>query len=172
MCETKELKEILAGDWHSISFTERAQNISESPKMIHKIFAFTTCSEHKLAWRSAYLLDKIHENNPRLLFPFIDKIIDEVENTQNHGVRRHFLRILSQHDLHKKVSGNFINVCFQWIQSEKVKVAVKAHAMQILYQLTEYYPELKQELKEVLISLPKNSSSGVKNRAQKLLQKL
>lgn len=172
MYDTTELKEILTGGWHAISFTERAQSISKSPKTINEIFKFTTCSDHKLAWRSAYLIDKIHDNNPQLISPFIDKIIKEVETTQNHGARRHFLRILSQYDLHKKVSGNFINVCFQWIQSEKIKVAVKAHAMRILYQLTEYYPELKQELKEVLINLPKNSSSGVKNRAQKLLQKL
>lgn len=171
MMDRKELEELLLGNWHTAKFVEKTQTISTNPQLIRELLELTNSSDSKVAWRSAYLLDKIHDDNPENITPLLDAIIQKVTHTQNFSIKRHFLRILTQHDLHKKVSGSFINACFKWIHAQNVKVAVKVHAMQLLYNLSLYYPELKQELQATLQELPTSISPGIKNRAQNLLSK-
>lgn len=170
--DKKELEEFLLGNWHAANFTEKTQAISVNPKLIRALLELTSSSDSKVAWRSAYLLDKIHDENPQSITPLLDTIIEKTVHTQNFSIKRHFLRILTQYDLHKRASGSFINACFKWIHNENVKVAVKVHAMQLLYNLSLHYPELKQELKATLEELPAHISPGIRNRAQKLLTKI
>lgn len=171
---TKEaISELLSGDWYSINFENKAQEIISTPaKTIPLLVDLTRDSDTKIAWRAAYLLDKIHDSEPKIVQPYLKNIIQIAENTGNPSIRRHYLRILTHYDLSNKVSGVFIDLCFRWLHEEKVKTAVKAHAMQLLYNLTKKYPELIPELKASLKKLPANSSAGVQNRANKLLLKL
>ena len=65
-----------------------------------------------------------------------------------------------------------MDVCINWLLKEDTPIAVKAHCMQILYKLTQPYPELIPEVEIVLNEVIPNGSKGVANRAKKLLKEL
>lgn len=172
MHSKQELIQLLSGDWHDIDFNNRALQLVTQPDTIPLLVNLTKHTDNKIAWRSAYLLDKIHDQTTEIVVPYLAQVIEIAETTKNPSVRRHYFRMLTQHNLSQKVSGNFVDLCFQLLYEEKTKIAVKAHAMQLLYNLTKGYPELASELKVSLQELLPNASSGVKNRAKKLLAKL
>jgi len=51
-------------------------------------------------------------------------------------------------------------------------VAVKVHAMQIIYNHTLIYPELKEELITVIEDQVENNSVGFKSRGMRIIRQL
>lgn len=152
-------------------FTDFINEIVHTKSVI-RLLNLMQHSTHKVAWRTAYLLDKVNDTEPEYIKPYLPRIIEIAQETQDQSVRRHCLRILTQHDFSQCISGGFIDFCFDLLHSDKVKVAVKVHAMQILFNLSCKYPDLRIELQSTLANLPPDISAGTKSRVKKLLEKL
>ena len=80
--------------------------------------------------------------------------------------------MLCRYDIPEKDQGVLIDLCFSYLVSEQYPVAVKAHAMQIIYQHVLLYPELKDELIAVLQDQELNNSVGFKSRGQRLIKQM
>ena len=168
----QELEDLLLDEWSSGNFKLLAQEIHQTPNDIAILFKLNKHIKHRIAWRSAYLLDLVHDINPTILNDYLEQLIDLTPRLTNMSIKRHYLRILSQHDLSELADGNLLDGCFEWLQVEETPIAVKAHCMQILYDLTKPYPELIPELQAVLENLLPYGSKGEVNRAKKILHLL
>lgn len=166
----QELEEMLLNAWETNAFKDLAEvtNLSD----IAILFQLNKHKDQRIAWRSAYLLDLLHDSDLTILDNYLEEIIKQVIKLTNHSIRRHYLRILSKHDLSELADGIFLGYCFEWLQTEETPIAVKAHCMQILYDLTKPYPELVPELKAVLENLMPYGSKGEVNRAKRILKEL
>lgn len=167
-----QLQDILVDRWLSGGFNELASDICHSPTDIRIMFELNSHPDPKIAWRSTYIIDMLHDLDNDLLADYIPIIIKKLPNETNHSIKRHYARILTQYDLSKLADGHLIDACFNWLQSEEIPIAVKAHCMLILFKLCKAYPDLKQELILVLEDLIPYGSKGVVNRARKLLKDL
>jgi hypothetical protein len=65
-----------------------------------------------------------------------------------------------------------IDLCFGYLSSEIIPVAVKAHAMQIIYNHVLLYPELKDELVTILEDQIDNNTVGFLSRARRLIKQM
>ncbi len=164
-----ELTDLIIQDWISGSFKDAAKLIAKSPEDIAILFKLNQHPKKKVAWRSAYLLDLAHDVDQTVLNDYLEELVQLTPHLTNTSIKRHYLRILSQHDLSELADGILVDYCIKWLQDEETPIAVKSHCMQILYKLTISYPELISELKMVLENLLPYGSKGEINRTQKIL---
>lgn len=166
----EELISLIDGEWAGDSFKSLAKELYQSSHDIQILFELNEHADSKIAWRSAYLLDLAHDIDVHVLDDYLELILERTPKLTNQSIRRHYLRILTQHDISEKADGNLLDCCFTWLQTEETPIAVKAHCMQIIYNLTTTYPELIPELKAVLENLLPYGSKGEVNRAKKILE--
>lgn len=150
-----------------------SQWITENPKEIKKVWKIIIEDEQAKSWHYAYLFDNVNDLKPKLIEPFIEKIIAHLPKLKNHSTRRHFVRILATHKILKdeKLQTVLLDECFKYLQSAEIKVAVKAHALAICVKFCEIYPELKQEFCDILKEGMEKNSSAFKVRAKAILKK-
>jgi len=130
-------------------------------------------SNHPKSWRAAWLMDKIHEKNPDLVTPFIPDMIQKIKTEDNAGKKRHFLKLISINSIPSEHQGFLFDYCLKAFTSAKEPLAVRVHAMQILYNISEKEPELKHEILAVIEDEMENhSSAGIISRGRKLAGKL
>ncbi len=123
-----------------------------------------------LAWRAAWVLDGSDERSPGLATDFISGIVHRLPEIESRGSLRSLLRLLCRYDIHEDGQGILIDLCFKYLVSELYPVAVKVHAMQIIYQHVLIYPELKEELSTVIKDQVENNTVGFKSRGMRLIR--
>lgn len=168
----EEIIAFVNGEWPGPTFKEYSREICQSKQDVELLLDLHEHEDDKIAWRTAYLLDLAHDIDKRILENHLELLLARTPKLTNQSIKRHYLRILSQHDISEIADGHFLDCCFEWLQTEETPIAVKAHCMQIIYDLSIPYPELIPELKAVLQNLLPYGSKGEVNRAKKILAKL
>ena len=137
-------------------------------KKIWKImFTGKTLISHRASWVVSTCFDRW----PYLVQPYLPHIIDYIPHAPHTGIKRSLLRILAQSSIPELKMGKLLNICFEYLEID-MPVAVKVHAMQIIYNISENEPDIKPELITIIEDqLPRNSI-GFQNRGTKLLKKL
>ncbi len=169
---TNDIISLINKEWEGKSFKNLALELYQSPQDIQILLNLNEHKDNKIAWRSAYLLDLAHDIDTHVLDGSLEVILQRTPHLTNQSIKRHYLRILSQHDLSELADGHLLDCCFAWLQTEETPIAVKAHCMQIIYNLTSTYPELVPEFRAVLENLLPYGSKGEVNRARKILAAL
>lgn len=125
-----------------------------------------------VAWRAAWFMDSSDEQNPGLAEQFIPDIIRELPELKSSGALRSLLRMLSRYKIPEEEQGLLIDLCFGYMVSELYPVAVKVHAMQIIYNHALIYPELKEELRTIIEDQTANNSVGFMARGRRIIEQL
>ena len=127
----------------------------------------------ELSWRAAYLVDKINVDFPDLLLPYLNAMVKQLEVEKSSGKKRHFLKLISQHPVDEKHFGFLVDFCLNTLTSEKEPIAVRVHAMQVLYNISEIETDLKHELLLVIEhEMEFRATAGILTRGRKLAAKL
>ena len=149
------------------------EEISGNPHYFPVLMELALYNTAPISWRAAYIADKIHEFNPAVIVPYLEKMIDRLASETHTGKKRHFLKLISLHTIHKKHFGFLVNKCLDWLTSAKEPPAVRVHAMQILYNISEKEPDLKPELLAVIRhEMEHHGTPGINSRGLKLVRKL
>jgi len=125
-----------------------------------------------LAWRACWVLDGSDERKPGLAGKHIPEIVKALPALESKGSLRSLLRMLSRYDIPEEEQGLLIDLCFSYLVSEQFPVAVKAHAMMIIYQHVLLYPELKNELIAIIEDQEDNNTVGFKSRGRRLIKQM
>ncbi|MCW3787631.1 hypothetical protein [Plebeiibacterium sediminum] len=165
----KEHIQTRANKTETVSLT---QYIIDRPHLIEELYHLIFTCDKKEQWKAAWLFEHVYLEDKTIIRPFLKDMIKRFPNLQSDGVKRHFSKMLAYSDINNLLDGNFINICFDWLISEKIPVAVKANCMHILYNATKVYPELKPELKMILEEQFDNNTAGFKSRAKKILKEI
>ncbi|GAB1451022.1 hypothetical protein MASR2M47_10780 [Draconibacterium sp.] len=160
----------LMDSWENLQYLaiEIAHN-QEHYKLLMEIALFDT---NPKSWRAAYLVDKINDERPELLIPFLNELIQQVQIEKSTSKKRHFLKLISLKELIKLQQGSMFDFCTKTLVSDD-PVAVRVHAMQILHNIAENEPELIPEVVLLIQNeMEKRSSAGIISRGKRLVAKL
>lgn len=147
--------------------------IRRNPKNIFVLAEIAMYSNHPKSWRAAWIMDKIHEKTPELISPLIPEIIQHIKTEKQDGKKRHFLKLICLNDLPHEQQGFMLDFCMKAFTSAKETLAVRVHAMQILYNISEKEPDLKPEILAIIeYEMENHSSAGIVSQRRKLAQKL
>ena len=146
--------------------------VLKDEKVFKQIYSLISSDEPKVAWRSCWIIDNATENNPEMLVPLIPEIVAHLNITQNGSLKRHFTRILCRYNIPEELLVQVVNRCFELLSPVEA-VAVRANAMQLLFNIAQRETGLKQELALVIQGLlEEGGTAGFMNRAEKLVRKL
>lgn len=140
--------------------------------LFQQIYQLTFNRDHKIAWRSCYILDNADESSHGKLKDKLPELVQRLSTERDSSIKRHFTRIISRYDLEEEQLGPMVDIAFRLL-SPMEDVAVRANAMKILFRISEHEPDLKGELAAFLETiLEEDASPGIISISKKLLKKL
>jgi hypothetical protein len=170
MMTENELFDLL-DSWDNIEIV--ARELSQDAEGFGVLMSLALNNPKQRSWRAAYLADKIHDNFPELLWPYFPLIIERLKTETNASKRRHWLKLISMNQMEAQYLAFLFDYCIKAFTSSKEAVAVRVHAMQILFNISEAEPDLKPEVLEIIEhEMEYHSSAGICARGTKLANKL
>jgi len=157
--------------WENLSYLQI--EIVRNPELYKMLTEIAFYDENPKTWRAAYLIDKINDSYPELLRPFLNEMIEQLKIEKSESKKRHFLKLISMNDLPQEQQGFLTDFCINVFTSNKEPVAVRVHAMQVLFNISDKQPDLKSEILIIIEHEMENHfSAGILSRGNKLAQKL
>jgi hypothetical protein len=161
----------LIQSWENIALLVRY--IGDYPEHLDIIMTKVLDDSQPENWRAAWMVDKIQERHPELVFPYLQTMTDFVLTTQNTGKKRHLLKLVSLYEIKDENMAVLLNYCIEVFTNATEPVAVRVHAMQILFNIAQKEPDFSGELIELIEhELEYHGSAGLASRGKKLLKKL
>jgi hypothetical protein len=165
-----ELTNIL-DSWDSLTLMK--MNVEGHPDYLPGLMDIALNGRDRHSWRAAWIADKINEQHPGIMEPWIGELTKKLRGTSHSGKKRQYLKLVSLYPIAEEQRSFLMDYCLQVLESAAEPPGVKAHAMQVLYNISEYEPELKEELLQILeFELEIRESAGVRARARRLAEKL
>jgi hypothetical protein len=143
------------------------------PQQIEQLIDIGLNDPNKETWRAFWIADKIHEKKPKLIQPYIEGMVDALGSIDNPSKLRHLLKLISLNDIPEEKLSFLIDYGIQKMTDPTNPVAIRVHAMQILYAISEQEPGFKLELIQMIEhEMEYHTSGGINARGKSLLKKL
>lgn len=143
--------------------------VLRNDSLFARVYNLISSPNPKVAWHAAWVIDHASEADPSRLEPFINELIERLPNLTSSALKRHFTRMLIRHNIPEEKLGQMVDVLFDLLKPSEA-IAVKANAIQLLYQIALKEPDLKGELISVLQTmLEEEQSPGIMSKVKKTL---
>jgi hypothetical protein len=148
--------------------------IGNNPEIFKKFLDFAILDKNLYAMRAARVIQLASHHHPELIRPYIKQIISQLPTFKNDGLKRGFAKILTERSLNldEDTQGILVNLCFKWLMDPWEKAAMKVYAMDILYKISQFYPDIKPELISTIEDQMHRSTVAVVSRGKTYLSKL
>ena len=161
----------VVSSWENIDFI--VSEITNQPELYSELIEIALYNTEPKSWRAAYLIDKINDTFPDFILPYLEKITTQLKAEKNSSKKRHLLKLLSVNEINEKHLTFLVEYCIGIMGNGNEPPAVRVHAMQILYNISEYEPELKPEVLACIEhEIEYHATAGILSRGYKLTQKL
>lgn len=169
MTENELLDLIQSGD--NVPLISR--HLTDRPELLATLMNIVLRDGEATSWRAAWIADKIHEIRPELITPFLPAMMQFALKTPDAGKKRHLLKLISLHPVPDENLAELLNFCISLFTNPAEPVAVRVHAMQVLFNIAEKEPEFSGELIDLIEhEIEFHGSAGLSSRGKKLLNKL
>ncbi|HAY71423.1 MAG TPA: hypothetical protein DCX89_05990 [Saprospirales bacterium] len=126
-----------------------------------------------VAQRAAFTVSLIGQKHPELFNKHIHSMYLKLNEPVHDAVIRCILQIFQELEFPEDLEGMIFDNCMSFLISPKYPAAFRVYAMNILVNFCEKYPELKTELKPVILDVLQTSElPSVTSRAKRELKRL
>jgi len=126
--------------------------------------------------RSAMVVGDLGRLKPKWLQPYHSAMIAAAGDQNHDAITRNVMRYFSElpvAELGEAAAGELLDLAFRLFESPHQAIAIRVFSMQVVYNFTELYPELKDELRAVIeITIAEGTTPGFRSRGTKILRKL
>ncbi len=162
----KELFDLILS-WENLPLL--LHKLVNQPDDLEQLMELALYSSHPKSWRAAYLAEKVHDEKPELLIPYLEAIIRRLKTETNSSKKRHYLKLISLNKIPEKHRPFLIDHCLDCFTSAHEPVAVRVHAMQVLFNISETEPSFKPELLSIIEhEMELHPTPGILSRGKKL----
>jgi hypothetical protein len=149
------------GVWREIVLHDEA--------LFAEIYHLIYSDNPRLAWHAAWVIDHVSEADPSKLVPYVSEIIDLLTIVKSNSLKRHFTRMLLSQKIPENRMGILVDVLYDLLSPSEA-IAVRANALQLLFNITLIEPELKSELISVTESiLEEELTPGMISKSKRVL---
>jgi hypothetical protein len=136
--------------------------ILADPTLLDDLMECFFSDDYRICQRSAGVVEIIGEKHRHLLNRFVPKMYDlAIENTKHDALLRNTLRAFQYMDFDEEWEGKIYQFCFNNSTNLKQPIAIRAFALKICIKLALKYPELQNELIELLTILSNDEAPGI-----------
>lgn len=161
-------------DRHDLNFSHSIANyIGDSKDRFKNLWDCFKNSDPTIQQRASWIIEITTGLHPQLLEPYLLEMIHIFSQEGFHNsIYRNFGKILCRHEIPEDEQGFLYDKCIEYLLNPKKEIAIKAHCMQLAFNIGKPYPELIDELSIVIHELIKNGSPGIISRGKKILQQI
>lgn len=128
---------------------------------------------YRTTQRAAWPISLCIERHPALLHPHLKKIIAHLRTPEAQiSVVRNVIRMLQFVNIPPSLQGTVLDICFNYLQSREMPVAVKIFSMTVAANLARHEPSLARELRLIIEDQISWSSPAFVSRARKVLREM
>lgn len=99
---------------------------------------------------SSWMFVHVVERKKELLLPIQNQLIDSLFKLNNQSQMRNFTKALSFLEVTEYKESELLGLLIGYIQNSENKVALQVYSMRILAQFVRKYPELENEIIEII----------------------
>lgn len=161
-------------DEHSKRQTMRiVEFIGADAKKFKQLAEIFLSGEYVLAQRAGWAVSYCAKLNPKLVRPYLAKMLDQLERDDVHdAVKRNVVRILQYVEIPENLLGKVYSHCLDFIEDMDAPIAVRAFALLVAANIAEIEPDLRRELKLILKKHLPYAPAAFRVRARKILSAL
>lgn len=167
-----DIEEFLGIDSSRLNADLLVEKFEEDPAVFDTILGIMYQDTYPLSMRAGRVIWLIGRKYPDYLKPYLPEMITRLPSFRTEGVRRNIMTTLTVVGLPEIDLGGLFDYCYTALENEKEPVSIRAHAIYILYEISQREPELKSELIYFFESLLPNDSAGINTRINHSLMKL
>jgi len=167
------IKEQLIVEHSKANSLKIVKYIGDDAGKFEELFALFIKNEPIISQRAAFVLDHSCVQNPQLIAPHLSDLIDNmIIPNQHNSIIRSSVRVLQEYKIPEELQGKAIEYCYLLLRDYKQPIAIRAFSISVIYNITNDFPKLKPELLLTIQDLLNDESPGLKNRSNKVYNKL
>lgn len=139
--------------------------------------------DKNIAFRAAWILENLFLQKPESYLGNVDYLISRVNDVDNPSCKRHYAKILmhitaskAAPNIQQKLAGidlePVVEQLFDWLIDPKVLIAVKVFAAEALFNVSDRYPWIPEELANQIRFLMRDGTAAIQSRGKKILSRL
>jgi hypothetical protein len=166
-----DLRQTILAEHSKANCNKIVKWVGKSQKRFTELFNLFLYSEYRVNQRAAWPLSYCVIAYPELISPHLVKLVRNLHKPGIHdSIKRNTVRLLQYIDIPKRFHGKIMYICLRYISSPDGPVAVKAFSLSILQNLSQLYPELKNEVKLIIEERWPCETAAFHSRAKKFLK--
>ncbi|HPE55283.1 MAG TPA: hypothetical protein P5514_04885 [Bacteroidales bacterium] len=171
--DTESINELL-GDSSRKGIDLVVQLVGDNPVLFKQFLEITLREKGALSQRASRVVNFATLNHPGLFKPYAVEIVAKMPDMKHDSVKREIIKTFADHDfdMDEVTTSKLLEICFKWFTDQNEKIAVQAYALDVLYKISNQYPDLKFELISVIEQQREFMSTGMKARIAKMLPML
>jgi len=152
--------------------TEIVEYVGQSESRFKDLLICVLGDDMRLSQRASWALGDISLKYPALYNQHHRVLLDSLKQVQNHNaIRRNIVRTYQFADIPEEYEAELYDICLNFVNDIEEMTAVKAFSLRVCERVIEKYPEMKNELIQIIETNQSLWSSGLKNRGSKFLKK-
>jgi hypothetical protein len=166
------LREEILKEHSKVQCNKIVKWIANSQERFNELFQLFLHDEYRVVQRAASPVSYCVIANPKFIADNFEELIVNLKKPGIHNsIKRNSIRLLQHVEIPERYQGEIMNLCFEYIASPTEPVAAKVFSMTVLANLSNKYPDIKKELKQLIEEQLPHQTSAFKSRASKLLKK-
>lgn len=161
-------------DSSKILVVKNAELADNNPEILDFFLEAAFSGQAKYSQRAVRVIVFLLEKLPEKYSHLCPLILDELEKQSDESVIFSLLKVFTFCPLPEEEEelGALLNLAFNYIETNVNKIAIKVYSIDILYRISQKYPELKNEVLQTIKKYKYNSSMAYISRANKAIKKL
>ena len=131
--------------------------------------------KYRLCQRASWSVGDIAQKKPHLFEPYLERMLKNLDTPKQHdAIKRNTMRVFkSLPEIPDDLLGLTADICFRYVTTPSVAVAIRAFAMRVLEKICQKVPELKEELRLTIENLLQyETQSAFVSAGREVLKKL
>ncbi len=149
-----------------------SNQIGDNQALFDELFKLVFGDDLLVSQRGVWILRYCVESYPFLIDNYISALVRHLEKPVHDAIPRNLLLVLKGRKLNEEDKGILADICFRYLESPHVPVAIRSNAMSILYDICKDDPYLANDLKLTIETFMPHSSAGFKSRGRKVINAL
>lgn len=165
------LQRLSQDDIHEICFLTQGP---DNDSLKEELYTLISDEDVRVSYNALWVLTHFDLANNEWLYAKHDELIDKAIAEKHEGKRRLLLTLILRQPFDRDtLRTDFIDFCFDAIQSSHESYANRALCMKLAYEQCRFFPELLSELSNCLEIISAESlSSGLKTARRNVMKKI
>ena len=167
-----DLKAIVLEEHSKVQTMRIVHYIGNDPNRFEELMELYFDENNRISQRASWPVGYCAVAHPELIYPYLKKMVAQLELPVHNAIKRNTIRILAEVDLPEDLLGEVADLCFRFLDDPKEAIATRVFSMSVCFNITKREPELANELKIILEDHFPHGSAGFKARAKRILKEL